>query len=131
MNENEVRIEPRELVRQFRKTYVNAHALRKSAPTALPGTDLKTPKEKPIKEADLPQELRSLLADYRKSHPGAKLTLLKYQRIENGKPVSIIEDEAGLPDEDNLLSLSQTVTFASSTEVRVITEMVVASAETV
>ena len=130
MNENEVRIEPREMVRQFRKTYVSAHALRKNAPTALSGTDIKTPKEKPIKEADLPQELRSLLADYRKSHPGAKVALLKYQRIENGKPVSIVEDEAGFPDEDNLLSLSQTVTLASSTEVRVITEMVVASVET-
>jgi len=130
MNENEVRIEPRELVRQFRKTYVNAHALRKSVPAALPGTDIKTPKEKPIKEADLPQELRSLLADYRSKHPKTTVTLLKYQRIANGKPISIIEDDAGLPDEDKLLSLSQTVTFASSTEVSVITEMIVASAET-
>lgn len=130
MNENEVRFDPRELVRQFRKTYINAHSLRKSAPTALSGTDLKTPKEKPITEANLPQELRSLLADYRKSHPGAKVTLLKYQRIENGKPISIVEDEAGLPDEEKLLSLSQTVTLASSKEVRVITEMVVASVET-
>ena len=100
MNENEVQIEPRELVRQFRNTYVNAHALRKSVPTALAGTDIKTPKEKPIKEADLPQELRSLLADYRSKHPKTKVTLLKYQRIANGKPVSIVEDETGLPDED-------------------------------
>lgn len=130
MNENEVQIEPRELVRQFRKTYVNAHARRKSAPATLSGTDLKTPKEKPIKEADLPKELRSLLADHRSRNPKTKVTLLKYQRIENGKPVTIVEDEAGLPEEDQLLSLSQTVTFASSTEVSVITEMVVASAET-
>ena len=130
MNENEVKIEPRELIRQFRDTYVNAQTLRKRVPTALPGTDIKTPKEKPIKEADLPQELRSLLAEYRSSHPKTKVTLLKYQRIANGKPVTIVEDEAGLPDEDNLLSLSQTVTLASSTEVRVITDMLVASAET-
>ena len=130
MNENQVRIEPREMIRQFRQTYVNAHTLRKSAPTVLQGTDLKTPKEKPIKEADLPQELRSLLADYRSSHPKTKVTLLKYQRIVNGKPVSIVEDEAGLPDEDKLLSLSQTVTLVSSTEVSVITDMVVAAAET-
>ena len=130
MNENEVRFEPRELVRQFRKTYVNAHSIRKNAPMALRETDLKTPKEKPITEATLPQELRSLLADYRSHHPKTKVTLLKYQRLENGKAISIVEDEAGLPDEDKLLSLSQTVTLISSTEVRVVTDMLVASIET-
>jgi len=129
MAENGSRIEPREVVRQFRNTYVNAHAVRKNTPTALPGTDIKTLKEKPIKESDLPQELRSMLADYRSKNPKSKLTLVKYQRIANGKPVTIVEDETGLPDEDKLLSLSQTVTLASSTEVTVITEMVVASAE--
>ena len=97
---------------------------------ALRETDLKTPKEKPITEANLPLELRSLLADYRSHHPKATVTLLKYQRLENGKAISIVEDEAGLPEEDKLLSLSQTVTLASSTEVRVVTDMLVASIET-
>jgi hypothetical protein len=130
MNEHEVQVDPRAVVRQFRKTYVNAHALRKVAPMALPGADLRTPQERPITEANLPQGLRALLADYRNAHPRARVTLLKYQRIENGKAISIVEDEAGLPDEDKLLSLSQTVTLTTSTEVRVITEIVVASVET-
>ena len=75
--------------------------------------------------------LRALLTDYRQSHPRSKVTLLKYQRLENGKPVKIVEDESGLPDEDKLLSLSETVTLTTSTEVRVITEIIVASIETV
>jgi len=87
------------------------------------------PKEKPIKENDLPPGIRALLAEYRRNRPGAKVTLYKYQRIENGTPVVIVEDERPLPEEDALLSLSETVTLTSSTEVRVITEMVVASVE--
>src|SRR5215213_3339967 len=129
MAENQVPIDPREVVRAFRANYVNAHQLKKAAPSAFPDTDIKTPKEKPIKENDLPPGIRALLAEYRRNRPGAKVTLYKYQRIENGTPVVIVEDERPLPEEDALLSLSETVTLTSSTEVRVITEMVVASVE--
>src|SRR5437773_5062435 len=86
MDKTEVPVNPRELVRQFRQNYVNAHALKKHAPTALEGAHLSTLKEKPITEGDLPQDLRALLTEYRQSHPQAKVTLVKYQRLENGKP---------------------------------------------
>jgi hypothetical protein len=129
MAENQVSPDPREVVRAFRETYVNAHELRRLAPSAFPGADIKTPKEKPIKENDLPPGIRALLSEFRRKRPGAKVTVYKYQRIENGVPVTIIEDERLLPDEDKLLSLSETVTLTTSTEVRVITEMVVASVE--
>lgn len=130
MSTNEVQVDPRQLVRQFRETYVNAHELKKGAPAAYKGARIATPKERPIRETDLPQGVRALLDEYRKGHPRSRVTLLKYQRIENGEPVTIVEDESGLPDEDNLLSLSQTVTLTTSTEVRVITEIVVARVET-
>ncbi len=129
MSNSEVRVDPRALVRQFRQTYVNIHALRKQVPTAHQRARVSTPRETPIREGDLPQGIRSLLQEYRQQHPGARLMLLKYQRIENGEPVRVIEDESGLPEEDNLLTLSQTVTLTTSTEVRVITEIVVASIE--
>ena len=127
MLENELPSAPRELVRRFRQTYVNAHALRERGQPLPHGAQLTTPRETPIREADLPHGVRSLLADYRRDHPGSKLALLKYQRLENGKPVRIVEDDSDLPDEDALLSLTQTVTLTTSTEVRVITEIVVAS----
>jgi len=129
MSTNEVKVDPRDLVRQFRETYVNAHELKKRVPTAHKGARIATPKEQPIREAGLPQGVRALLGEYKNGNPRSKVTLLKYQRIENGEPVTIVEDESGLPDEDNLLSLSQTVTLTTSTEVRVITEIVVARIE--
>jgi len=129
MAEQEVPVDPRELVRQFRRNYVNAHELKKRVPGAHEGVDIKTRREKPIRENDLSQGIRSLLQQYRQRNPGMKVEILKYQRLENGTPTSIIEDETGLPDEDALLSLSQTETLTTSTEVRVITEIVVASVE--
>jgi hypothetical protein len=131
MSEEEVQVNPRELVSQFRRNYVNAHAVKRQLPNAFRGAKLHTLKEKPLKEADLPQEIRSLLMDYRKAHPRSKLTLLKYQQIENGNPVLIVEDEDVLPDESRLLTLSQTVTLNTSAEVRVITRIVIASVETI
>lgn len=130
MNGNIVPVDPRQLVRQFRQNYVNAHALRKLTPTVLHKARISTPHETPIMEGGLPQGLRSMLTAYRQSHPQAMVTLLKYQRLENGQPVTIVEDASGLPDEDKLLSLSQTVTLTTSTDVRVITDIVVASIET-
>jgi hypothetical protein len=129
MNKNEIPIDPGQLMRQFRETYVNAHALKKVAPQALEGAVLATRKEKPLNEGNLPQELRSLITEYRQGNPGSKVDLLKYQQLVNGKPVIIIEDEGGLPDEDSLLNLSQTVTMTTNTNVRIITHVVVASVQ--
>ena len=129
MEETQVPVEPKELVRRFRQNYVNAHELRRRVPGALPKADLKTRNEKPLRENDLPPGLRALLDDYRKRTPGTRVTLLKYQRLENGEPTTIVEDAAGLPEEDALLTLSETVTLTTSSEVRVVTEIVVATIE--
>ncbi len=130
MSTEEAQVDPRRLVRHFRDTYVNAHELKRRQPSAHPKARLTKPKETPINEGDLPQGVRSLLQEYRKEHPRSRLTFLKYQRLENGEPTRIIEDESGLPEEDDLLSLSQTVTLTTSSQVRVITEIVVARVET-
>jgi hypothetical protein len=127
MIDKELPVDPQGEVRRVRQTYVNAQLLRSKVPSALPGTQISTPQETPIREGDLPEGMRSLLTEYRQNHPHSKVTLLKYQRIENGKPVRIIEDDSGLPDEDALLHLSQTVTRMTSREVRVITEILIAS----
>lgn len=129
MSNNEVAVNPGELVRKFRESYVNVHEVKRRVPSAFDKAQVSTPRETPIRENELPQGVRSLLQDYRQSNPGSRLTLLKYQRLENGQPVRVIEDESGLPEEDKLLSLSQTVTLITSAEVRVITDIVVASIE--
>ena len=55
MSENELPVDPRQLVRQFRQNYINVHTLRKRVPTAHTGAHLSTPKETPITEGNLPQ----------------------------------------------------------------------------
>jgi hypothetical protein len=111
--------DPQELMNQFRQNYI--------APNALKGVDLKTRKQKPLKENDLSPAVRSVLQQYRQDHPGSKLDLLKYQLLRDGKPVTIVEDEGPLPEDVELLTVSQTVTMGTSTEALVTTEMVVAS----
>jgi hypothetical protein len=127
MSDTGLDVNPRDVVRQFRQTYTNAHLLRKRVPNALPDTVITKPQETPINEGDLPEGIRSLLNEYRRKHPHFKLAFLKYQHIEDGKPIKIIEDESPLPEEDKFLSLSQTATLTTNTEVRVITDIVVAS----
>jgi hypothetical protein len=126
-NQNEVEVNPREIVQEFRRNYVNAHEAKKRIPGAHQGVDVQTRGQKPLRENDLGPGIRRLLQDYRQAHPGTKIELLKHQRLENGTPTSIVEDETGLPDEDALLTLSETHTLATSSEVRVLTEIVVAS----
>jgi hypothetical protein len=119
--------DPQELMNQFRQNYINAHEFKKRAPNAFKGVDLKTRKQKPLKENDLSPAVRSVLQQYRQDHPGSKLDLLKYQLLRDGKPITIVEDEGPLPEDVELLTVSQTVTMGTSTEALVTTEMVVAS----
>lgn len=120
-------VDPRELVRRFRDSYVNLHNLWSKESQRPQGVQLRTPQDAPIRESDLPEGVRNLLTDYRRQKPGAKIDLRKYQRLENGNPTFVVEGEDGLPDEDALLSLSQTVTLTTSTDIRVITDIVVAN----
>jgi hypothetical protein len=131
MNGKAMQVDPAQLVSEFRENYMNAHALQAiAADTIPPETQLVTPDERPITEEDLSQEMRQLLADYQQTHPAAIVKLLKYQRIENGQPLLIVEEKDDqLPEKDSLLSLSQTVTFLTGDEFRVITDIVVAGIE--
>ena len=52
--------------------------------------------------------------------------LLKYMRIVNGTPEVVVEDESGLPPDEDLLTLSQTVTLNSCDRLHVITDIFVA-----
>lgn len=119
-------LDPVELVRQFRQTYVNLRHLW-SAPERRPvGARLRDPARDPIDPADFPPELKRLLEQYRAEHPGASFAFYKYARSVNGQPVDAVEDDTGLPDEDHLLAVSQTVTLLAKTSATVITDLYVA-----
>ena len=120
-------VDPRDLIRRFRANYVNLHSLWSKGSQLPQGAQLRTPEDAPIREADLPPGLKSLLAEYRRQKPRARIDLRKYQRLDNGTPTLVVENDEGLPDEDALLSLSHTVTLATSTDVRVVTEIIVAN----
>jgi hypothetical protein len=116
---------PRDIVRNFRKNYVNLYTLWKKGTKVPEGITLVDPKRSPIKEASLPPGIRSLLEEHRKAHPDSDIVIMKYMRLVNGNPEKVVEDEAALPPEEQLVSLTQTVTLSTSEEIRVITEIVV------
>jgi hypothetical protein len=118
-------MDTREFIRQFRANYVNVYTRRDIDP-ALANVAVRTPSEQPLREADLPDGVRGLLAEYAKMHPEEQVELVKYLRLENGRPVEVVEDESELPAEDEMLSLSRTVTIAASGFSRVVTEVYVA-----
>jgi hypothetical protein len=115
---------PRDVVRNFRKNYVNLHTLWMKGKKVPKGVTLVDPKRSPIKEASLPDAIRSLLDEYRKAHPDSNIVVVKYMRMVNGGPEKVVEDETPLPPDDQFLSLTQTVTLSTSEEIRVITEIV-------
>lgn len=90
------------------------------------GTTLETPAQRPLSESDLPPALRELAAGYRKEHAGDEPVLVKYMRIVDGEPELVVEDEADLPPDDELLTLSQTVTLNDADRVHVVTDLFVA-----
>jgi hypothetical protein len=117
--------DPGELLSRFRATYRNYSALRQ-APDALPeGAVVASPTEQPLGEEQLPDALRDLLETYRREHPKERVTLLKYIRFVNGTPETIVEDESGLPPDDELITLSQTVTLNTRDVVEVVTDLFV------
>lgn len=117
--------DPGELLSRFRASYRNYYKLWTA--TSVPdGTVLETPAAHPLGEDDLPDGARRLLAAYREEHPKEKFVFLKYMRIVDGFPEVVIEDESDLPPEEELLTLSQTVTLNTDHHVRVITDIFVA-----
>jgi hypothetical protein len=126
MRSQDLPFDPLEFIRRFRRNYVNFHGLWRAAGKAPPGVELRTPSERPIVEDDLPAGLRALLAEHREHDPRGELAYLKYMRTVDGRPVLIVEDESGLPEEDELLTVSHTVTLVTSDRARVVTDLLVA-----
>ena len=117
--------DPGDFLRRFRRSYTNFRA-RWNTPDAVPdGVVLQTPDERPLSDADLPDALRGRLEAYRTAHPGQRLTYLKYARFVDGDPRTVVEDDTGLPSEQHLLTLSQTVTLNTSDTLQVVTDLYV------
>jgi hypothetical protein len=116
------------VVRSYRANYVNLYGLWRNGTGVPEGASLTTPAEQPIEELDLPVGLRDAMAQYQQSHPkAATLVPVKYMRIVNGKPELVVEDERPLPEEQDLVSFSQTMTTTSLDEVAVVVDQLVAT----
>ena len=118
--------EARELIRRFRDTYHNFYRLWRDAGKRPAGLTLYTPLERPLTEADIPDALRRLVAEYLEHHPSRRATFVKHLRTVNGEAVHVIEDDSDLPAEDAILTASQTVTLNTADSLRVITDVFVA-----
>jgi len=118
-------LDPVALMRDFRENYVNFYRLWAGGATAPPDVEIHTPAERPIDPSALPEGLRTFLADYRRGHPGETVEFLKYMRLEDGRPVELIEDDRELPSEERLVSMSRTLTLITRGVARVVTEIFV------
>jgi hypothetical protein len=119
--------DPGAFVRRFRQTYVNLYNYWTNVTTSVPdGVELRTPQEHPLHESDIPESLKTLLANYRTSHPKERIELVKYMRTVNGNPSVVIEDGSDLPPETELLTFSQTQTLVTAEFFEVITDVFVA-----
>lgn len=118
--------EPRELIRRFRASYQNFYRRWRGAGGRPPGVTLHTPQERPLTEAELPDRVRRLVAEYRGKHPGRRLTFVKHLRTVDREPVLVVEDESDLPPEDAILTASQTVTLNTADSLHVVTDVFVA-----
>jgi hypothetical protein len=117
--------DPRHFVREFRANFVNLYNLWTGVEPLPSGVDLKTPAQRPLAVGDIPEGARSLLAEYTRRRRGYRVELIKYLRAVDGEPVEVVEDERDLPEEDELITLSQTSTLATATQLRVVTEVLV------
>jgi hypothetical protein len=129
MRREEPSPDPSDLVRRFRQSYTNYYTLWTVTDSTPKGVTLRTPQQQPLDETQLPEALRDRLAAYRRAHPEERMTLLKYMRTVNGDPQTVIEDERDLPAEDELLTMSQTVTLNTIDHLDVITDLFVARRE--
>ena len=128
MHEQQPPSDPREIIRTFRGSYVNFHRLWRATGRLPPGVEMYSPAERPIVDDELPPELQTVIGEYRKRHPEREIEYLKFMRTVDGHATLIIEDERDLPGEDELLTISQTVTVAAHNHVRVVSDLLVARA---
>ena len=120
-------IDPAAQIRDYRNNYVNISSLAKT--TAMPTSmSLMDPAQQPIVNLDLPVALRDAMATFEKTNAdGRRLTAVKYMRITNGSPDLVVEDESPLPEENDIVTFSQTVSAVSVKSVNVVTHQLVAT----
>jgi hypothetical protein len=119
-------MDPGPFVRQYRSNYVNLHALWTHVTGVPEGAELRSPADRPLQEADLPEPIRRLLQAFREAHPGVDLTLEKYQRLVNGRPTVVVEDDSDLPAEEELVVFSNTTSTTASDVLEVVSDVLVA-----
>ena len=94
-------------------------------PTTL---SLVSPTQQSILKLDLPQALTDAMALFEKNNPdGRTLTPVKYMRVTNGSPDLVVEDDSPLPDENDLVTFSHTVSAISIKSASVVTHQLVAT----
>jgi len=121
-------LDPVQLTRDFRTNYVNVRNLLMAGTGVPAGTTLATPTAMAIGTIALPPALTQAMADYQASNPDVtSLTPVKYMRTVNGTPDLVIEDDALLPPEDQMVTFSMTVSTLSIKVVNVVTHVMVAT----
>src|SRR5262249_38273757 len=111
----------RSFIQDFRASYVNLYNLWRRGAASPPGAQVHTPAERPLRTEDLPDDLKRLVRDI--AGEGRGIELLKYLRIEDGRPTELIEDERGLPPEESLVTLGRTLSAVGTESGRIVTEV--------
>jgi hypothetical protein len=121
-------IDPVSTVNDFQSSYVNISTLLKQGTGVPEGVKLLSPQDQPILDLDLPRDLRDAIASFQNSNPqAASLTAVKYMRTTNGNPDLVVEDDTPLPDQNNLVTFSQTVSTIWVNSVNIVTHQIVAT----
>ena len=125
MPETDVAPDPRELLARFRASYRDYVVIRRAG--RLPeGVEVKTLEEQPLEELELPGSLRRQVDELRDEDPEARYVLVKHLRVVDGTPELVVDDGSELPPDEELVTLSETVTLNTAERVRVVTDIYVA-----
>lgn len=130
MEISDTAIDPVEYVRSMRENYVSIGNLLTQTQTAgklAEETSIRAPQEQPIAELPLPTGLREEMAAFQRDYQVASLTPVKYMRMVNGVPDLVIEDDAPLPEEQDLVTFSYTTSTVSLKAVKIVSHQVVAT----
>lgn len=113
--------DPAELLTRFRRSYRNYPRLWAATGEVPPGTKVVTPEEAGLEPDSLPADLRRLL----ETEQAGKLDLVKHLRIVDNEPQLVVDDDSDLPPDEELVTVSQTLTLNSADRVRVVTDIYV------
>jgi hypothetical protein len=127
MEKREHALDPAELLSRFRRSYRNYYALWTQTGRVPDGVTLVTPEKFGLGFERMPEGARRALEAYQEQ--AGRVTLLKYLRIVDGEPELVVEDESELPPEEQLVTVSETVTLNSADLVHVVTDIFVARRE--